>query len=156
MARLLPALTISEDEMAEGVARLDRAAALVDAGVDVIGIARGAQLDALRAGAGARYVYLGPETVDPTRLYRLALPGLAAEETQAEAQPPKQQVCVLETSLGTMVLRFFEERAPLTSANFKRLVESGQLGAKTGSGFYVWEKYKAEGVNPDVARYRIK
>jgi hypothetical protein len=35
-------------------------------------------------------------------------------------------------------------------------VESGQLGAKTGSGFYVWEKYKAAGVNPDVARYRIK
>jgi 3-hydroxybutyryl-CoA dehydrogenase len=38
----------------------------------------------------------------------------------------------------------------------KRLVESGQLGAKTGSGFYMWEKYKASGVNPDVARYRIK
>jgi 3-hydroxybutyryl-CoA dehydrogenase len=38
----------------------------------------------------------------------------------------------------------------------KRLVESGQLGAKTGSGFYVWEKYKAAGVNPEVARYRIK
>ena len=38
----------------------------------------------------------------------------------------------------------------------KRLVESGQLGAKTGSGFYVWEKYKAQGVNPEVARYRIK
>jgi 3-hydroxybutyryl-CoA dehydrogenase len=38
----------------------------------------------------------------------------------------------------------------------KRLVESGQLGAKTGSGFYVWENFKAAGVNPDVARYRIK
>jgi 3-hydroxyacyl-CoA dehydrogenase len=37
-----------------------------------------------------------------------------------------------------------------------RPVESGQLGAKTGSGFYNWEKYKAVGVNPDVARYRIK
>ncbi len=38
----------------------------------------------------------------------------------------------------------------------KRLVESGQLGAKTGTGFYSWENYKAAGVNPDVARYRIK
>jgi 3-hydroxybutyryl-CoA dehydrogenase len=37
----------------------------------------------------------------------------------------------------------------------KRLVESGQLGAKTGRGFYTWEKYKASGINPDVARYRI-
>jgi 3-hydroxybutyryl-CoA dehydrogenase len=38
----------------------------------------------------------------------------------------------------------------------KRLVESGQLGAKTGVGFYSWDGYKAAGVNPDVARYRIK
>ena len=32
----------------------------------------------------------------------------------------------------------------------------GRLGAKTGSGFYIWEKYEAAGVNPDVAMYRIK
>lgn len=38
----------------------------------------------------------------------------------------------------------------------KRLVESGNLGAKTGIGFYKWEGYKAAGVNPDVVRYRIK
>ena len=38
----------------------------------------------------------------------------------------------------------------------KRLVESGQLGAKTGIGFYTWDGYKASGINPDVARYRIK
>ncbi len=38
----------------------------------------------------------------------------------------------------------------------KRLVESGQLGAKTGIGFYTWDRYKASGINPDVARYRIK
>ncbi len=54
---------------------------------------------------------------------------------------------VLEEELGS-----FYKPSPL----LKRLVESGQLGAKTGSGFYVWEKYKAAGVNPDIARYRIK
>ena len=54
---------------------------------------------------------------------------------------------VIEEELGS-----FYKPSPL----LKRLVESGQLGAKTGSGFYNWEKYKAVGVNPDVARYRIK
>jgi 3-hydroxybutyryl-CoA dehydrogenase len=54
---------------------------------------------------------------------------------------------VLEEEFGS-----FYKPSPL----LKRLVESGQLGAKTGSGFYNWEKYKAAGVNPDVARYRIK
>jgi len=54
---------------------------------------------------------------------------------------------VIEEELGS-----FYKPSPL----LKRLVESGQLGAKTGSGFYNWEKYKAVCVNPDVARYRIK
>jgi len=54
---------------------------------------------------------------------------------------------VLEDELGS----FYKPTALL-----KRLVESGQLGAKTGRGFYVWEGYKPVGVNPDVARYRIK
>jgi 3-hydroxybutyryl-CoA dehydrogenase len=53
---------------------------------------------------------------------------------------------VLEDEFGS-----FYKPSPL----LKRLVESGQLGAKTGSGFYTWEKYKVSGVNPDVARYRI-
>jgi 3-hydroxybutyryl-CoA dehydrogenase len=54
---------------------------------------------------------------------------------------------VIEEEFGS-----FYKPSPL----LKRLVESGQLGAKTGSGFYTWEKYRAVGVNPDVARYRIK
>lgn len=54
---------------------------------------------------------------------------------------------VLEEEFGS-----FYKPSPL----LKRLVESGQLGAKTGRGFYTWEKYKVSGVNPDVARYRMK
>jgi len=53
---------------------------------------------------------------------------------------------VLEEELGS-----FYKPSPL----LKRLVESGHLGAKTGTGFYTWEKYKASGINPDIARYRI-
>ncbi|MCP4897092.1 MAG: 3-hydroxybutyryl-CoA dehydrogenase [bacterium] len=54
---------------------------------------------------------------------------------------------VLEEELGSAY-----KASPL----LKRLVESGQLGAKTGIGFYSWDGYRAAGVNPDVARYRIK
>ncbi|MCH7472713.1 3-hydroxybutyryl-CoA dehydrogenase [bacterium] len=38
----------------------------------------------------------------------------------------------------------------------KRLVEAGQLGAKSGMGFYKWEAGKPAGVNPAVQRYRVK
>ena len=37
----------------------------------------------------------------------------------------EQEVCVLETSMGTMVLRLFDEEAPETTANFKKLVREG-------------------------------
>jgi 3-hydroxybutyryl-CoA dehydrogenase len=54
---------------------------------------------------------------------------------------------VLEEEFGS----FYKPTALL-----KRLVEAGDLGAKSGRGFYVWEKFKPVGVNPAVARYRIK
>ena len=53
---------------------------------------------------------------------------------------------VLEEEFGS----FYKPTALL-----KRLVEAGDLGAKTGRGFYVWEKFKPVGINPAVARYRI-
>jgi len=54
---------------------------------------------------------------------------------------------VLEQEFGS----FYKPTALL-----KRLVEAGDLGAKSGRGFYVWENYKPVGINPAVARYRIK
>jgi 3-hydroxybutyryl-CoA dehydrogenase len=44
----------------------------------------------------------------------------------------------------------------MPSPLLRRLVEAGCLGAKSGLGFYKWEQGKAAGVNPAVARYRIK
>ena len=54
-----------------------------------------------------------------------------ADETPAPASSSsEQEVCVLETSLGTMVFRFFEAEAPLTTANIKRLVRDGFYDGK--------------------------
>ena len=44
-----------------------------------------------------------------------------------------EEVCVLETSMGTMVFRFFEDAAPATVANFKEL---GREGFYDGLPFY--------------------
>lgn len=54
-----------------------------------------------------------------------ALPLLAAETPAPAPVPTGEEVCVLETNMGTMVFRFFEEDAPLTSAHFKKLVREG-------------------------------
>ena len=54
----------------------------------------------------------------------LTVPALGGEDSAAES-PKTEEVCVLETSLGTMVFRFFEEKAPLTARNFKELVREG-------------------------------
>ena len=52
-----------------------------------------------------------------TCVFMMAAPGLIANELK-----PEEEVCVLETSMGTMVIRFFEKDAPETVANFKKLV----------------------------------
>ncbi len=50
---------------------------------------------------------------------------------EAEAEEPSvaakeaEEVCVLETGMGTMIFRFFEDAAPLTVRNFKSLVREG-------------------------------
>jgi cyclophilin family peptidyl-prolyl cis-trans isomerase len=41
------------------------------------------------------------------------------------AAPAEEEVAVLETSQGTMVIRFYEKDAPQTVANFKKLVREG-------------------------------
>jgi len=57
-------------------------------------------------------------------------------------------VCdVLEAEFGSPY-----KGAPL----LKRLVEAGQLGVKSGVGFYVWQDGKPVDVNPAVKRYRRK
>ena len=49
--------------------------------------------------------------------------------TQGESPPAATkemaEVCVLETSMGTMVFRLFEDAAPATVGNFKSLVREG-------------------------------
>jgi cyclophilin family peptidyl-prolyl cis-trans isomerase len=62
----------------------------------------------------------------------LALAFLLLAAAKPAPPPPKgEEVCVLKTSLGTMVLRFFDHDAPKTSANFKRLVRKGFYDGKT-------------------------
>jgi cyclophilin family peptidyl-prolyl cis-trans isomerase len=57
----------------------------------------------------------------------LALLAGAFGASAASDEVATEEVGVLETSMGTMVFRFFDSAAPLTTANFKQLV---------GEGFY--------------------
>jgi cyclophilin family peptidyl-prolyl cis-trans isomerase len=51
---------------------------------------------------------------------------LMAETPQpSAAEEPGEEVCVIETSHGTMVFRLFEDQASATVANFKALVKEG-------------------------------
>jgi cyclophilin family peptidyl-prolyl cis-trans isomerase/catechol 2,3-dioxygenase-like lactoylglutathione lyase family enzyme len=45
-------------------------------------------------------------------------------------RPESQEVCVLETSMGTMVFEFFEADAPKTAAQIKDLVRKGYYDGK--------------------------
>ena len=47
-----------------------------------------------------------------------------------QGQPAGEPVCVLQTSLGTMVFRFFEAEAPQTAKQFQRLVHDGFYNGK--------------------------
>lgn len=55
---------------------------------------------------------------------------IAAAGPSAPAPAGEEEVCVLKTSLGTMVFRFFAEDAPLTTAHVKRLVREGFYDGK--------------------------
>jgi len=44
--------------------------------------------------------------------------------------PTEEEVCVLKTSLGTMVFRFYEKETPLTTGQFKKLVREGFYDGK--------------------------
>lgn len=55
------------------------------------------------------------------------LPAAAGQKSAvpAPAQAGEEEVAVLKTTMGTMVLRFYDKDAPLTTANFKKLVREG-------------------------------
>lgn len=52
-------------------------------------------------------------------------PSPAPAPAAAPAAPTEEEVGVLETTMGTMVIRFYEKDAPQTVANFKKLVREG-------------------------------
>jgi len=60
----------------------------------------------------------------------LSLFSCVQQESVSETQPSKEKLCVLETNLGTMVFRFFEEDAPETCKNFQELVQAGYYNGK--------------------------
>jgi len=61
----------------------------------------------------------------------IAAAGLGlAQEGVSSGNGKEEEVCVLETSMGTMVFRFFDDAAPLTVRNFKGLVREGFYDGK--------------------------
>jgi cyclophilin family peptidyl-prolyl cis-trans isomerase len=50
---------------------------------------------------------------------------LAAPDARAAAPTATEEVAVLETAQGTIVIQFYEKDAPRTVANFKKLVKAG-------------------------------
>ncbi len=62
--------------------------------------------------------------VAPLLLMLSLATGLTAAASAATSSP-LEEVAVLETSMGTIVFRFFDDDAPLTTRNFKALVRDG-------------------------------
>jgi cyclophilin family peptidyl-prolyl cis-trans isomerase len=60
----------------------------------------------------------------------IALLALLTPHSGSQAQPERQNVCVLKTSLGTMVFKFFETEAPQTTKQFQKLVREGFYNGK--------------------------
>ena len=60
----------------------------------------------------------------------LACLGLDVASDPGPDGKKEEEVCVLETSMGSMVFRFFEEEAPLTVKSFKALVREGFYDGK--------------------------
>lgn len=59
--------------------------------------------------------------------------GLLADPTPPtppKTDPKPEEVCVLKTNQGTMVFRFFDQDAPLTTAHIKKLVRDGFYDGK--------------------------
>lgn len=66
-------------------------------------------------------------------LFCLAATAVMADAPAQDPAGPaadQEEVCVLETSLGTMVFRFFADGAPKTVAHFKKLVTEGLYDGK--------------------------
>ncbi|MBE0713432.1 MAG: peptidylprolyl isomerase, partial [Candidatus Aminicenantes bacterium] len=63
--------------------------------------------------------------------YLATIPGVSSLQGQSQASDPgASEVCVMNTSLGTMVFAFFDADAPKTVAQFKDLVRKGFYDGK--------------------------
>lgn len=60
----------------------------------------------------------------------LPLRSQPAAKTAAKTTNATMEVCVLETSLGTMVFRLFPQEAPATVAHFRKLIQEGFYNGK--------------------------
>jgi cyclophilin family peptidyl-prolyl cis-trans isomerase len=60
----------------------------------------------------------------------LAFTTAAAPVPTSPPKPATEEVGVLKTSLGTMVFRFYEKDAPLTTAHIKKLIRDGFFDGK--------------------------
>ena len=71
------------------------------------------------------------------------------ESTEAKAaEPPREEVAVIKTSEGEMVVEFWEDVAPKTVENFKKLAKSGFYD---GTAFHrIIKGFMIQGVDPNT------